>query len=254
MTAPPMIDRAQLSAFVDGELSPEESAAVVMHLADHPADQAYVDDLFAANAALAKAFAAPMAEPVPDKIRDTIRGTIMGATPTITPPSAQIIPFRPRPALVAGGLALAASIAAAIVLFQPAPPSALALGPVTQGSALARALETLPSGTVLSESADRDLMILATLPTDTGPCREVEAVDRAASQIELALACRTTNSGWQVEVVLKEPLAAATGEDGFLAADGAEVQGLTPFLDQRGAGLALSPQQEAALIEGGWTP
>ena len=53
MTAPKAMDRARLAAFVDGELSPEDSAAVVMHLADHPADQAYVDDLFAANAALA---------------------------------------------------------------------------------------------------------------------------------------------------------------------------------------------------------
>ncbi len=47
-----------LAAFVDGELSPEEAAEVVMHLADHPADQTYVDDLFAANAALAEAFSA----------------------------------------------------------------------------------------------------------------------------------------------------------------------------------------------------
>ena len=53
MTAQSKIDRTRLAAFVDGELSPEEAAAVVMHLADHPADQAYVDDLFAANAALA---------------------------------------------------------------------------------------------------------------------------------------------------------------------------------------------------------
>lgn len=248
MTAPIMIDRTRLAAFVDGELSPEEAAAVVMHLADHPADQAYVDDLFAANAALAQAFAAPMAEPVPDSIRNAIITPVAPTTAT-----AQVIAFRPRPAFVAGGLAIAASLAAAIVLFQPAAPSTLALGPVAEGSALARALETLPSGTVLSDTDSRDLMILATLPTPSGPCREVEAVDRAASQIELALACRTANTGWQVEVVLKEPLTAAIGEDGFVAADGAEVQGLTPFLDQRNAGLALSPDQEAALIARGWT-
>jgi hypothetical protein len=44
-----------------------------MRLADHPEDQAYVDDLMAANAALSRAFAAPMEEPVPPVLRDMIR-------------------------------------------------------------------------------------------------------------------------------------------------------------------------------------
>jgi anti-sigma factor RsiW len=36
---PPM-DRERLAAFVDGALAPEDAATVVMHLADHPQDQA----------------------------------------------------------------------------------------------------------------------------------------------------------------------------------------------------------------------
>ena len=62
-------DKDRLAAFGDGELSPEEAAAVVMHLADHPDDQAWVDDLIAANETLAAAFAAPLHEPVPEAIR-----------------------------------------------------------------------------------------------------------------------------------------------------------------------------------------
>ena len=87
MTAPTQMDRTRLAAFVDGELSPEEAAAVVMHLADHPADQAYVDDLFAANAALSAAFAAPLSEPIPSSLRAVLHAD---------PVPAQIIPFRPR--------------------------------------------------------------------------------------------------------------------------------------------------------------
>lgn len=244
MTAQPQMDRTRLAAFVDGELSPEEAAAVVMHLADHPADQAFVDDLFAANAALAQAFAAPLAEPVPAAMQHMITG----------PAPAQIIPLRPRarPALIAAGTALAASLAIALVLFRPADPLSLALGPVADGSPLAQALNTLPSGTAFSETDDRDLMILATLPTDTGPCREVEVIDSNAAQIEMALACHDQTTGWRVEVVLKEPLPAANGQDGFVTADGTAAQGLSPFLDQRGAGLALSPEAEAELIAKGW--
>lgn len=63
MTRPQMMDKQHLAAFADGELSPEEAAAVVMYLADHPADQAWVDDLMAANAALAQAFSTPCTNP-----------------------------------------------------------------------------------------------------------------------------------------------------------------------------------------------
>lgn len=247
MTTQPTMDRDRLAAFVDGELSPEEAAAVVMHLADHPADQAFVDDLFAANAALAAAFAAPLSEPVPPALQAVLDGK--GA-------SAQIIPLRPRlrPAFMAGALAIAASLAAAVVLFRPAEPSNLALGPVAAGSPLAQVLDTLPSGTPVTEADGRELMILATLPTDTGHCREVEAIDRTAAQIELALACQGAGTGWKVEVVLKEPLPTADGQDGFVTAEGTAAQGLSPFLDQRGAGLALSPAAEADMIAKGWTP
>jgi len=245
MTARPQMDRTHLAAFVDGELSPEEAAAVVMHLADHPADQAYVDDLFAANAALAAAFAAPLSEPMPASLRAALHEE---------PAPAQILPFRPRmrPALWAGGAALAASLVAALVLFRPAEPSALALGTVAAGTPLAQALDTLPSGMPSTETPGRDLMILATLPTDTGPCREVEVIDRTAAQIELGLACRDAGKGWVIEVVLKEPLPTNDGQDGFVTAEGAAAQGLSPFLDQRGAGLALSPEAEGDLIAKGW--
>ncbi len=245
MIAPTQMDRTRLAAFVDGELSPEEAAAVVMHLADHPSDQAYVDDLFAANAALAQAFAAPLSDPIPASLRAVLQADLAPA---------QIIPFRPRmrPALWAGGAALAASLVAALVLFRPVEPLSIALGNVVAGTPLAQALDSLPSGTRFTETANRELMILATLLTDAGPCREVEVIDRAAAQIELALACHDQATGWKIEVVLKEPLPTTDGQDGFVTAEGPATQGLSPYLDQRGAGLALSPEAEADLIAKGW--
>lgn len=238
------MDRERLAAFVDGELSPEEAAAVVLHLADHPGDQAYVDDLFAANAALADAFGAPMAEPVPETILATVNGPGAGAA---------VLPFRRRAmGIVGAGMALAAAVTAAAVLLRPADGPALALGPVTGGSALAEALDMLPSGAVADLPDGREMMVLASFAVEGGHCREVEVMDRAAAQIELGLACRQDGpAGWQVEVVMQEALADAT-PDGFVAAEGAMGAGLAAFLDQRGAGLALTPSEEAAAIAAGW--
>ena len=244
MTQPAMT-RSQLAAFVDGELSPEEAAAVVMHLADHPQDQAFVDDLFAANAALAAAFDAPMREPLPLRIRQAIHPA----------PGSTISPaLRPAPLALAGGLALAAGLVAAVALFDRPVALDLALGPVKDGSALAQVLDTLPSGTVQDGGDGRQVMVLATLPTPDGHCREIEVVDRDAAEIALGLACRGPGTGWSLAVVLTEPLQSVGTEDGFIAADGAEQQGLTAFLDRRGAGPALSPADEAALIGADWQP
>lgn len=252
MTAPKAMDRARLAAFVDGELSPEDSAAVVMHLADHPADQAYVDDLFAANAALARAFAAPLSEAVPPAIQALL------AEPAPDPAhSAAILPFPPargrlRPAL-AGGLGLAAGLALALYLVQPAPPATLAVGPLDAASPLATALEGLPSGATLATTSGPETVILSTLPTATGHCREVESLDRAARRIDLALVCRLPQGGWQIEMVLAETLPGdSTTEPGFAAAEGTALQDFSAYLDRRGAGLALSPEAEAALIARGW--
>ena len=241
------MDRERLAAFVDGELSPEEAAAVVLHLADHPGDQAYVDDLFAANAALADAFGAPAMERVPDTILATIDGAAARAA---------ILPFRLRPVGLAAGFAMAAALTAFAVLLRPEAGPALALGPVIGGSALAEALDVLPSGGVAELPDGREMMVLASFAVEGGHCREVEVMDPAAAEIELGLACKGQDmvgghGGWQVEVVLKEALSTEMAE-GFVAAEGAMATGLSPFLDQRGAGLAMTPEEEEAAIAAGW--
>lgn len=242
------MDKEELAAFVDGELSPEEAAAVVLHLADHPADQAYVDDLFAANAALADAYGAPVGERVPDAILATIDGAAVRAA---------ILPFRLRPVGIAAGMAFAATLFAAVVLLQPKDQPTLAIGPVMGGSALAEALDLMPSGEVAALPDGREMMVLSSFAVANGYCREVEVVDLAGDQVELALVCQGAevqggNAGWQVEVVVQEALPSAAPGAGFVAADGAMIAGLTPYLDQRGAGLALTPDEEAAAIAASW--
>lgn len=247
MTVPTVMDKDRLAAFVDGELSPEEAAEIVIHLADHPGDQVYVDDLMAANEALAQAFDAPLQEPVPDPIREAIMKS---------PQADTVVPFRRRPvAVVSAGLALAASVALAAVLLpelqRGSPERIVALGPVPQGSQLNDMLGTLSSGVPVTLDGGEDVMILATLPVENGFCRELEVVDAAKDRLDFGIACHDSD-GWTVEVMLSELLSNADLEDGFVTASGAEVRSLQPFLERLGAGPALDAKAEAEAMAQGW--
>lgn len=249
MTLETVMDKTRLSAYADGELSPEEAAKVVMHLVDHPQDQAYVDELMAANEALLQAFSTPLNEPVPAAIEETITGK---------PAPANVIPFRRKAVAWAGGMALAASVALTLValpeILAPGDDRMLLTpGPVSEGSVLARALDRLPSGTPEDIDGDRKVMILATLPVEGGFCREIEVVDPAEKRIDLSVACNE-GEGWTVAVTMSEPLSATGTEDGFVAASGTEVQSLGPHLERLGAGLALDAATEADVIKRGWKP
>lgn len=253
MTHRPLMDKDRLAAFVDGELSPEEAAAVVMHLADHPQDQAYVDDLMAANEALSQAFAAPLDEPVPPAMRDLILGTP-------PPPAGSVVPFPARSGLRArvltlgGGLVAGAALAAglAVAVFLPTVDAHdLMPGPLAASGPLHAALSTLTAGTVQVMEDGAEVMILASMPTPAGFCREIEVIHPEAGRLEAALAC-TSGAGWAVEVVIAADLADTTAPEGFETASGDEVQGFAPFLDRIGAGAVMAPDDEAAAIARGW--
>lgn len=237
------MDRARLDAFADGELSPEDAAAVIMHLADHPEDQAYVDDVMAANAALAGAFRAPMDEPVPSAILATIMGK-PAANRTRPPLSA-------RSRWIALGGMIAASVALAAVLLPregrgPSPADHFA-----GGAALQAHLDHLPSGRTVALNGGQELTILASLPVTGGHCREAEIIDRTAARLTMILAC-TEGTDWSVKVAMTEALPEAAAESGFVPAGGTETETLGPWLDRLGAQSALDATQEAAAIARGW--
>lgn len=232
------MDKARLAAFADGELSPEDAAAVVMHLADHPADQAWLDDLMASNALLARAYAGPATEPVPERFRTLI-----------LPDQGRVVPFRRRRIWpMIAGLGIAAAMAGLVVLVQPAGDAHLVAGPVPADSTLDRILSSQPSATPVDYGSGT-LTILATMPAATGYCREIELLD--ASTLNLALACRADH-GWTVDVALAETMTPMPGGEGFALASGEEPVALDPWLAARQAGLAIPADDEARLIAGGW--
>jgi Putative zinc-finger len=252
MTEPLIIDRERLAAFADGELSPEDAAAVVMHLADHPEDQAFVDEVMAANIALARAFQAPLHEPVPDRFIALIL-----PEEAVQEPSAKVLPFHAKAKLplwgagvIGAGMAVAAALVTVAVLPRVTPD--LSVGPVAAGSAFHQILTTTPSGQVVNLGTSGNLTILASLPATDGFCREFEIITQKLQQLQVGLACRAGGE-WTVDVLLAEAIASApTASDGYVPAAGDGFLAIEAWLERRGAGLTLSPAEEAAAIAQRW--
>lgn len=243
-----MMDKDILAAFVDGELSPEDAARVVLHLADHPQDQAWVDDLYAANEALAQAFAGPIHEPVPEAIRAAI----------MQPEATNVVAFRPRSrvSLAIGGLALAASVAAAALLLPGlitgSAAQGLVLGPLAAADPVAGVLEGNASGIVVQLADGRESMVLATYSMADGRyCREVEVVDQTAGRVDYAVGCRAEGV-WTIEAAIAE-VVDNSADQGFVPAGGAEVDTLTRFLERGAAPVALDAATEADAIMNSWS-
>lgn len=248
MTGNTTMDRDRLAAFADGELTPEEAAAVVLHLADHPGDQAWVDEVMAANLQLRRAFADIAQEPVPDRFTRLI-------LPDPAPEGARVVPFRrpvtpARAGLAGAALALAAALAA--MAFLPGGSGApLRIGPVAPGTPLHAALETLPSGRTQAFGDRGGLTVLATLPADGTVCREFELSQPVQAQLQMGIACRR-GDGWSVEIMLAETAIPPAGSADYTPAFGPEVQAVETWLDSRGVGMALDAAQEAEWIARGW--
>jgi hypothetical protein len=235
------MDPQVLAAFADGELPPEEAARVVLHLARCPEDQAQVDAIMALTETLGRAYDPVLAAPLPPAM-----------AALLAEPAPTVVPFRRRaPLATLAGLSLAAGLALA-ALFWPAPPPApglLAQGPVPARSVLAEVLAELPAGETRMVDKGAEAMVLATLPLPDGRhCREIEIATDAGA-LHAGLAC-TAGDGW--DIVASLTLDPAPQDGGYVPASGAEVEALTAWLDAAGAGAALSPDAESALIGAGW--
>ncbi|MGL4309887.1 MAG: anti-sigma factor family protein [Paracoccaceae bacterium] len=249
MNSTPIIDREKLAAFADGELSPEEAAAVVIYLADHPEEKAWLDSVMMSNVTLSRAFSGPVSEPVPERFSQLIQADGEAAPNVVPLRSATSAANRPL-VFAAAGLGLAAGIAAMALV--PSSTNHLDVGPVPFRSSLYKVLDTSPSGEAQSFKKGEELTILASMPTPTGHCREFELVGLPNNSIRLGLACRT-GEGWTLDVLLIE-VAESRGEvpSAYATAAGGDVGAIDIWLDRRGAGMALTPEEEAELITNGW--
>ncbi len=249
---PERMDIDTLAAFVDGELAPEEAARVVMHLADCPEDQACVDAAMRANELLGKAYAAPLEEPVPDRFRNLILAE--SAIPAATG-GGTVVPLLRRAALplVTAALAAAASVMVMLSLGPRETADApLVAGRVAQDGAIHAALDALDSGATLELSDGRQLAMVASFQDSRGGyCREIQMTAAPNEGFDHAVACRS-DEGWNVEIVVHQTAEADVGDDGYRPAGGTGSRAIEQLLDDIGAGMVLTAEEEAAARAAGW--
>jgi hypothetical protein len=245
------MDPDRLAAFADGELSPEDAAAVVLHLADCPQDRAHVDALMETGALLAEAYAEPLHQAVPERLRATIFPLATLAAPARAVGRGPGAPAGWRATRTGWGVAaLAASALLAVGLVQRSGPGEeTGAGPIAAGSTLHAALERAPSG-----AAGAGLTLIGTFRDATGrPCREFEAGAAPAGVVTRGIACRESGGNWTTIAAFSEAAPAeADVRQAFVPAGGAEGGDLDTVLDRIGAGMTLTPAEEAALLQAGW--
>jgi hypothetical protein len=249
------MDPIRLGAFLDGELSPEEAAEVVMHLARSPRDQSLADALARQQELLARAFAPVLEAPVPDRLRRTI----LPASPDVRAAAGAPAPagagWRPaRSALRRFAPAVAAALAAAVVAFVVLPRDpggdGIAAGVIEQ-AALGHGLDTLLSGERMALDSGDTLALVASFVDAEGTlCREFTVFHGAAPRFEHAVACRVA-SGWDVEIVVTEQ-ATAVADAGYAPASGPGTRAIGALLDEIGAGIAMAVDEEEAARARGW--
>ena len=249
------MDEARLAAFADGELTPEDAAEVVMHLADHPADQAFVDDLMALNVMIADAYDAPLHEPVPEAISATIAAN--GEAPAPQDNVVAISTWRRARSPAAWGIggAIAASLAMFLVFSNPGGGNSgqVALGPIPSGHPQSYALNELGAGQSRIQADGREFGVSASFQTpDRGVCREFSVTDPSEGRLQTGVACPAAEpaEGWVIEVVdIVEPRPSSTA---FIPASGEQADPIGAFLDSVGAGRALTPAEEEIARSEGW--
>lgn len=239
------MNRNTFAAYVDGELSPEQAAQVVLHLADHPEDRAHVNALMELNEALGQAYDQPMLEPIPPRIR----AAILGQRVVAFPKAPRVRRRGLRDALWAGAGALAAAVAAFMILTpgRDGPPAIVA-GALLAQSPAAEALSRLASGQSRFVGDGLEMSPVASFrASDARYCREFRLQGRAG--VKDGVAC-AQEGGWRVHALASR--AASAPSDGISPAAGGADDPVGAALDELGAGFTLPPAEEAAAISAGW--
>lgn len=241
----------QLSAFMDGELSPAETDALAKDLESNPQLAARIERLGAANTAFVAAAAQIDNKPVSPALKALMD----------KPPTADVVQFRPRSirTFLIEHRAIAASLLCAVAVWgvtstgsrnaEPDPFSTDADGLIVASSQLGRMLETASTGEVITV-ADKSTATprLTFASADGAYCRQfdVARADSASS----AIACRDEGT-WRIQIAaygLPKP----TGD--FQTASASRSPALEAFLDQRMSGEPMNADAEAKLLQNGWKP
>jgi hypothetical protein len=240
------VSEEQLIAFVDGELTAEDSAAISAAIAGEPELARRVAAQRALAKGLRRTFDPTLAEVVPRRLIDAARGTV---TPTASDAGGG---RRNRRFTVSVWLAAAASLLVAVLLLPPllqrfaVEPDLVTAGPNhVAGGKLARALSRRLAGEPAAGGVQVGLSFLA---KSGDYCRTFTIAGDGGSMA--GLACRQGNT-WSVPVL--EPIEAPIGALGsYRQAASTLPARLLQAVQARLAGEPLDAAGEAKARASGW--
>lgn len=268
------IDDEILIAYLDAELEDAQYDTVEAALEADPAVRARLQALVESGERLRAAFAPAVSEPVPPQLIAAILAAPLPAMAD-TAPHVAPRPASPRASGVGLGARLRAWLGAgqgaaafaslfllaiggliSYLLIEPATvPGQLAGSTNTAArpapDGLAVALETTPSGRVVSYAGRRLELVASYTGEDARLCREYVLHHPAPrARIETGIACKVDGSGWQVAFSAAEAVPADAANT-YVTASDATHEAVDGFIAGKGLD-ALDEDTERRLIDTGW--
>jgi len=255
------IDDEMLSAYIDGELAPEERRAVETALAESPELSGRLHSLQAADRQAGTLLGDIDRRPMPDAVTRMLRSSSPQAA--ADPDEGHVVAFRSRPGratvLARRGMALAAAISLLIGfgaglmtgnMSKDRLRTALlaqTTGEIGLAHPLYGILQTASSGERQAlNGGNAATVLLSFRSTEGGYCREL-AVD-AGTRASRGVYCRTEDSGWRIHALTS----AAPGTPAYAPAGGETPAFVEQSIDRLITGQPLGPEAEARAIESGW--
>lgn len=247
MMSPSWTDE-QLSAFLDGELSPQDTDALGRQLESDAALAARIERLGAAHKIYVDAVSQIDRTPMTPGLRAAMAA----------PPAAKVVAFRPRGfvAFVAEHRAIAASLVCAVAVWGVmssgwARPSMDPFAPDQNGLVMANSqlhevLETAPTGEVSAVGEATAVPRLTFASGDGAYCRQFDVMTKESTST--AIACRE-DRGWRTQIIaygLPRPV----GD--FQTALAARSPALEAFLDEHMTGAPMNLEAESELLKRRW--
>lgn len=265
-----------IMAFADGELPPAERARVERAIAADRALGERVALFQATRVTLQRAYAPVLSAPIPDRLLDAIYKTPMPSVPAVeyAPGAGARLGLLQRLRELLGlsggatlrvGLGYAAALALGLgfgiwsaVEWRRADTQEYALvamgpGGMVAGGALARALESAPSGHTVADRGLAMTPVLSFRAKDQRVCRQYELGLEGGAAVA-GFACRDTSGTWAIKVQTAAAAGAkATVREGQYRPAGRDaVAILEAAIGDAMHGDVLLAEDEARLIARGW--
>lgn len=263
-------DEILIMAYVDGELPPDQRAAVESRLIASPELRALEQEMRESREMLSQAFAAEGDRPVPDSLRDLVADAEIEEVDAVETNVVSLASFMRRPAfrevrryaavaaclLLAAGLGIGGLVVPMLGGGVGSPILSAELQAVADPNTHAALDRTLSGEVVAWRSVGGNvsgrIMPIATFESGPGRyCRhftqEVIAPD-GGTRLQ-AVACRTNEGGWSTSIVMVSPGPSAPKPDTYVTASGPSEEAFSKAAAALGTASALDPAAERSLID-----